>query len=93
MAKCSKMVYPVRRFGRSVSCQRNGKLEHEGNLYCSQHYPPNVQARDEAMRAKWKAESDARMKAFERESLIRELTKDFTTEQLQEIKNNGGFKI
>lgn len=43
-----------------TQCSRVGKLEHKGQLYCKQHYPPNVsernKKRDDESQAKWRAE-------------------------------------
>lgn len=49
----------------SYSCDRNGKLDHNGKSYCGLHHPPTVQAKRQARDAVWLNKFDAERKARE----------------------------
>lgn len=47
--RCVKMVWHPGGFaGHRSQCPRAGKLEYKGELYCKQHHPPSVKAREES---------------------------------------------
>ena len=49
--KCSESVF---RGYRYYPCSRLGRHEHDGKLYCKQHYPPDVEKRKAEQAAKSK---------------------------------------
>lgn len=53
--RCAKQVYSGGSF-HGHRCTRLGILEHGGKLWCTQHYPPNVEARDQSRHAQWERE-------------------------------------
>ena len=56
--KCSADVHND--FGVGFhSCLRQGIIQRDGKLYCKTHDPVEVEKRDDARNAKWKAESEA----------------------------------
>lgn len=68
--RCEKSVYDYS-VSQSFQCSRNGKYEHEGKWYCSQHYPPHVKERAEKRSQKWNAEwAESEAKHKEQDRLI-----------------------
>ena len=56
--KCCGQVSPAGAWG-SYPCGKNASMEHDGKHYCKTHHPPTVQAKQDASRAKWRAQWDA----------------------------------
>jgi hypothetical protein len=56
MEKCRGSVWHGG-FHTSI-CGRGAKYECDGKWYCKTHHPPNIQAKQEARSAKWRAEWD-----------------------------------
>ncbi len=68
----------------SHQCGRKPKHQYGGHGWCTQHYPPNVQAKHEARTAKWHAESNARTEMYARINAEKKL-KDAALEAIKKI--------
>jgi hypothetical protein len=82
---CKKSVYVASgNWGHSHQCSRKVKLDG----YCKQHHPDTVKARDDAQRAKWAAESEARENSYiDAEKENRERILDPLIEALTEMRD------
>jgi hypothetical protein len=49
----------VATWGGYVPCNKWGRYEHEGKMYCAQHHPPTVAAKAATRHAEWVARYDA----------------------------------
>ena len=54
-------------------CQRLGKFEHNGKVYCRQHYPPHVEQRKQDRSASWESDWRAKGQRAERDAKIAHL--------------------
>jgi hypothetical protein len=61
---CCKRVWHSGSMHGSL-CLKPAKFEHEGQPYCSNHYPPNVEARNKKATEKWVADLDHRRRIRE----------------------------
>ncbi len=68
MAQCSAAVFRPHSM-RSSPCRRNATMYHDGNGYCSVHFPPSVDAREKERQAKYDAEWAVKQKRWREERL------------------------
>jgi len=62
--KCSKRLFGGQRLMLGSPCSNQATVTEEGNPWCKIHAPSYVKAKNEAREAKWKAERDAKEKAW-----------------------------
>lgn len=70
VVKCAGVVRASGRrwIGGRKPCSNPGTLEHEGRLWCKQHHPPAVNAKQKAKDAAWNAKWDAEKREREQKA-------------------------
>ena len=94
--KCCKRVYNkswVVPSDQNRQCQRTGNLEHEGKLYCSIHYPPNIQAKRDAASAASRREAEAENLRASLKIEKDRVCKGVTLEQLKALPDGAILKL
>ena len=77
----------------SYQCSRQGKLKHDGKLYCATHYPPNVEARTKKRCDKYDAEVRARNEEWRRKAAVNRVCEGATTEQLEALPKGAILQL
>lgn len=68
--RCAKQIFSG---WHSHNCQRSGTIEEGGKMWCCQHAPSKVAARNSAREAKWSRESAARSLLCKAQNLRRSI--------------------
>lgn len=70
-----KIMIPGASYPLYVRCSRTGRFTYAKNLYCRQHFPPNVAQRQHTIDSKSKMKFKQRLHNLKLESLLRKVAR------------------
>lgn len=83
IAYCVEQVWSPGLWSRTHQCTRKIKVTRDGDGYCKQHDPVEVELRRKARSAKWDAKAKKRQAKWDREAAEREACEGIDTEVLR----------